>query len=299
MTVTDLLDELDIAFRRPGEDHHASAGWLALVCPRCGKGTGSHHLGISTEGYTNLHCFKCGRLPLVQTLSEASSKPLSVVRGIFARFFGDRSFTGLPDALEQAKKLKLPSGIGPLLPVHERYLASRFNSGKIREIENLWQVQGIGLHQHLAFRLFLPIHGDDSKVVSWTTRAASDDAYLRYVSAARDEEAVPHKSLLYGERFCRHAVVIVEGPIDAWNVGPGACATFGVSVTREQIGRMLRFPVRAVCLDVEPQAQQRARELCATLECFEGRTVRVELDAEDPGSASEREIKRLRESFLD
>ena len=137
----------------------------------------------------------------------------------------------------------------------------------------------------------LDANGNDG---SWTTRAVSDDVKLRYVNARPEEELRPIKSLLYGQHHLRHAVVICEGPTDAWKIGPGAVATFGVNYTKAQLLRMSKYPVRFVCFDSEPIAQQRAQALCEALIPFPGTTKNITLDAMDPGSASEKELRQLR-----
>ena len=144
----------------------------------------------------------------------------------------------------------------------------------------------------LPWRLFIPfhIHGE---VVSWTTRSIGQNG-LRYVSASSDQEKVNHKSILYGEDFCRHAVIVHEGPFDVWRTGPGAVATCGTGFSRSQLLRLSNYPVRVICFDNEKQAQQRATELCDLLEPFPGETIQVTLDAKDAAEASDKEINQLR-----
>jgi DNA primase len=200
---------------------------------------------------------------------------------------------------EQKKRagLKLPKGLGLLKTQHRRYLKNRkFNP---KELEALWNLQGIGVAARLAWRLFIPITLD-GQVVSWSTRSLSDDHEGRYITASPNEEAVDHKSLLYGEDLVRgNAIIIVEGPTDAWRIGPGSVATLGTGYSRAQVKRMTSYAVRAICFDSEPAAQRRAGRLADLLEPFPGETVVVELDAEDPGKASPREVRLLRKAFLD
>lgn len=145
----------------------------------------------------------------------------------------------------------------------------------------------------LSWRLFIPItyNGDE---VSWTTRSIAQDVRQRYISASAKQEAVNHKTLVYGQDHCFHSVVIVEGPLDAWKVGPGAGALFGTAYTPAQVKRLVRHPNRYVCFDSSPDAQAQAERLVDELSCFEGVTENIVLDAEDPGSAPERELRLLR-----
>jgi DNA primase len=154
------------------------------------------------------------------------------------------------------------------------------------------------LTSRLPWSLFLPVsrHG---QAVSWTTRAVGKGASRRYISADHSEEALPIKSLLYGEDYCRSAVIVVEGPMDAIRVGSGAVATFGLNVSPAQVARLAGFPLRAVCFDNEQRAQRVAERLCSDLSAFPGETVRVQLESgDDPGSADEEELDELRKMFL-
>jgi hypothetical protein len=195
-------------------------------------------------------------------------------------------------------KLILPTGLGKLLPCHKEYIRGRgFDPKTIRD---LWRIQGLGRegkrerseYYDLAWRIFIPII-HKGQIVSWTTRSLQSDG-SRYISASEEEEAVPHKNLLYGEDYATTAISIHEGPTDAWAVGPAATATLGTGWTSAQVLRMSRYARRVVCFDNQPEAQQRARKLCSLLEVFPGETYNVVLDAKDAGSASRGELKKFR-----
>jgi hypothetical protein len=239
------------------------------------------------------NCWSCGKKPIGRTLHQLGLLWVEVQD--YLAGLGGFSAGSEGPAARPPGRLKLPDGLGPLRPVHEAYLRGRgFDPD---ELVKLWGVQGIGLAVKYAWRIFLPIT-HKAKTVSWSTRRLTD-AEPRYGNAPREDEAVPAKTLLYGEDYCRHAVVVTEGFFDAVRVGPGAVATMGLSYTRQQLERIARYPVRAVCFDSERAAQRRARKLCSDLEVFPGRTMCIELDAADPGSASLREVQRLRKAVLE
>jgi DNA primase len=122
---------------------------------------------------------------------------------------------------------------------------------------------------------------------------------MRYVSARPDQELTPHKSLLYGEDYTRHAVVICEGPTDAWRIGPGAVATMGLSVTLSQVYRMSRFPVRVICFDNESEARRRADRLAKQLQPLPGETYVAWIETgKDVAEADPAEVVELRRRFL-
>jgi hypothetical protein len=277
VTFTDILQDNHVEFFEEGH-HHCRPGWVQMDCPFCGRGSQRYHMGYNLKsGY--LHCWKCGPHRMAETLAELLEidvkKAFGMLKGV------ERG--GGPRTVEKHRgTLVMPKGVGPLLPAHRRYLEGRGFDPDALAAE--WGVQGIGLASRLQWRLFIPITFQE-QVVSFTTRAISEDAELRYVSASAQEEAMNHKEILYGEDHCRHACCLVEGPISAWGIGHGGAATCGTGFTQAQLNRFARFPVRGVCFDAEPAAQRRAREVVDQMSVFPGETYNFVLDhGKDPAS---------------
>lgn len=293
MKLTDTLKELEIHYCNPGEHHHVRDGWIGLHCPWCPKPRGEkgrYRLGIEVNtGRAN--CWVCGRHSLVSVLMEVGHVSYRTAKelldGVELRKFNKQD-------KKVAGHLTKPKGIGPMSAAHKDYLLDRGINPK--QVERLWNVQGIGVAATLKWRLFIPItlNGEE---VSWTTRSLSNKR-TRYISAKPEQETVHLKDTLYGIDLARTSIVVVEGPADVWKIGPGAVATFGLNVTSSQLDIIRRFPLRAICFDWEKMADRRARDLCETLSLFPGETYKVDLDAEDPASASMKEIKQLRKAFL-
>ncbi len=284
-----ILEDLGVAY--VGAEHkHGRVGWVQIDCPQCGSGTGKFHLGISlTTGAAA--CWRCGRQNTASVLATATGKPYSVVQ----RALRGANLIAKPE--RGRGTLRLPTGIGDIGPAHRAYLASRgFDPD---EIERLWGVQGIGMVGRYRWRLFIPIH-HQGRVVSWTTRSVQAHAKQRYMSAAAKDEAIPHKELLYGADYARHAITIHEGPLDVLAVGKGAVATCGTGFTDHQLLAMAKYPVRVVCFDAGTAAQRRARELADMLSVFPGTTHNVQLESgDDPAEADRAEIQELRKAFLE
>jgi hypothetical protein len=203
----------------------------------------------------------------------------------------------LPRSKEPASRirssgvLKLPEKLGPLQPAHRKYLRERnFDPDKIT---SLWDVQGIGMDGgSLKWRLFIPFIYQD-KTVSWVTRTISNSPnVLRYITASREQEAISHKELLYGIDYARHSIVVVEGVMDVWRIGPGAVAVLGTRVSDAQINQIARFPVRYICLD--QGAERYSQQLVEELSHCDGKTYEIRLDSKDPDTASRKELKQLR-----
>lgn len=284
-----MLQEHSIPYRSEGS--YTREGWLQFKCPFClgGQDPNKPYCGYNlASNYVN--CWVCGPHRVLDTLAALTGESTAKLATIV-----DRLETTRPRTQEAKRgKLKLPKGVGPLLGAHKRYLRGRGFDPK--ELVRLWGIGGIGINSRLSWRIFIPIRSK-GEVVSWTTRNLTQNG-LRYISADSTEEVVNHKSLLYGEDYCRHAIVIHEGPLDVWTTGPGAVCTFGTGFKRSQVLRMVEYPVRAVCFDAEPVAQRRARELCDLLEVFPGETMNIVLSGKDANETDPKEIRWLKKNVL-
>ena len=290
MNYTELFQHLGIQAIQSGH-HHCRPGWLQMDCPACGPDTGKYHLGFhKTRGY--FHCWVCGALPLVPTLQALSGQSPSLILALLR----EAAPAGpIEPRTPHSGRLSLPKGLCALQPAHRSYLQSRgFDPD---EIASLWGVKGIGIAAKLSWRLFIPVTYRH-ETVSWTTRAIGE-TNSRYISASQEEEKVNHKSLLYGADMAMHSVVVVEGPTDAWTIGPGTVAVLGLTVTQEQVERIKAYPIRAICFDSSPEAQRRGRKLADQLSLFPGETHVVQMTGKDPATAPKSEVKALRKRFLD
>ncbi len=300
MTLVDLLKEMGVNYVSHGDSTKVTHGWVGLPCPFC------HH--VSQDGDENLlginvrtgfiTCWYCGPKRSGETLAALTDKPI----GECLKLLGE---TDKVYASEDRVRgtLKLPEPRGNLLPAHRNYLKSRHLDPD--EIVRVWGVEATSIGSRVPWSLVIPIADERGITVSWMTRRISDrDPARRYMAAPPEEESVPAKTVLYGEHLTRHAVIVVEGPVDAWAVGPGAVATLGVNISKAQIARIARFPLRVVVMDSEPAAQARGNAVCRALTPLDGTTVRVELErGTDAASclashSGRREISELRKRFL-
>lgn len=290
MQFTDLLDQHGVDWISEG-DRHCRAGWVQMQCPFCGKGSHKYHLGYNiAERYAN--CYQCGYHRLTETVMALTGLSFPDVKNVLSGVGVRVESKPRPT---NTGKLVIPKHVGPMQKQHRKYL--RDVRGMDPDvIERVWAVQGIGIAPRLCWRLFIPIQLD-GEVVSWTTRSIAQDAKVRYMSASESQEAVPHKSILYGEQFVENVICVVEGPLDAWKIGPGCVATCGTGYSRSQVRRISQYPIRALCFDNEPAAQQRARALADDLSVFPGETMVVTLDSKDAAEASESELRKLRKGI--
>lgn len=294
MEMMELLSEIGIA-TAPSDHDHSRRGWQNFDCPYCSRDWGHYRMGYNERGrYVN--CWACGRHDLAQSLSLASGRPLPEIR----KLLKEANFTYTKQDEVQPGGLKLPEDLTPLnkLPAHIKYLKERGFDWE--DLVTKWEIKGIGLAAEYAWRIFIPIH-NNGRMVSWTTRSISDDHKDRYISAGKNQESVFHKSLLYGADYCRHTVILCEGPTDVWAIGPGAVCSFGTSYSRAQLEKISHYPRRVICFDSERAAQKRAKDICSSLEVFDGETYNVRLSCKDAAVTMKEnpdEITEIRERFL-
>ena len=303
MNFQDLLKDHNWPVAPEGH-HHARTGWIQFDCPFCGRNSRRFHMGYNIQGgYCN--CWKCGAHAVLAVLGDITGKYGRTIQGLYEKL--DRP-TRTEKKIPQGT-LRLPKGLVPLLEVHKNYLKKRGLDPE--EMQKLWHLEGFGMGvAKYAWRIFIPFYYQ-GEVVSWTTRSIGETTsvtrfqasermrQLRYKSAPESHEKISAKDLLFGEDYARHSIIVCEGPFDVFKIGPGAVATCGTSFTQAQLEKISQYPRRTIIFDNEDAAQKRARTICEQLSVFPGKTNLVTLDFKDPGSLSQREAQRLRESFLD
>jgi DNA primase len=293
LNIIDFCREHGIEFREPGQHHHCTDGYINIDCPRCSPGSGKFRLGWNVRGGF-FHCWSCGKLSTISIWAELSGRSYKQVRQLFKDSATDDVSYEPP---RPPGKLKLPRGIKHLQGPHIKYLTKRgFSSLQIADLQTYWKIQGIDWHNPaLAWRIFIPVI-IDGETISWTTRAIGDSNPRRYITARDDQQKFSIKDVLYGVDYCQHSIVVVEGPIDVWKIGPGAVALMGLDYSQSQLYEISRFRNRYICLDSTNEAQDVARRLCNEIKSFPGNTFNIRLrTGKDPGECSDEELKKIRE----
>ena len=288
-TTAGLFDFLGLPYIVGGQHRNVRDGWIGTDCPWCGT-VGKYHLGLPRTGRWAA-CWVCGRHSLVEVLHALTQRSWEDCRLLAESVDTSAQWAQLAPSHTRSQ-VELPPGLeDELRPFHRQYLQQRgFDPA---QVVARWGVRGIGPAGPLSWRLWLPVE-QAGQLVSWTTRSISPRDKLRYISARPEQERVPIKSTLYGEDLARHAVVVVEGPVDVWRIGPGAVAVYGINWSESQASRLERYLRRVICFDREPAAQAAAKRLARRLCAAPGETLVVTLDAADPGVADEVEVQQLR-----
>lgn len=287
MKFQDILQQYKIPYiDGNGKHHHARAGWIQFDCPFCGRNTGKYHMGYSQQ-FHYVNCWRCGKKSVADAVIALLNINYSSAQALLKDI--------IPDVIARKQAeihtLRTPKGIRPLLRIHQRYLEKR--GFDCAELVRLWDIQSIGIGGgSQTGKIYIPItyHG---QTVSWLTRSIQEEG-SRYFHAPKTCESMNKKDVLYGEEYCRHAIAVTEGVTDAWKIGPGATATLGMDFSQSQILRISAYPLRVICFDNEPVAQQQATRLADLLSLYPGDTYNVVLDSKDPGAASTAEIKKIR-----
>lgn len=295
----EILDDLGVNYAVGGQHHHVRAGWIGVDCPSCSPNSGSFKCGISENGF-GASCWRCGKFKVRDLILQLSRVDRSTTLAAIGRLWGDVASRASSTASPRvAGKFTLPCQLraseSPLSFAQRAYLESRNMAATVDTLTTQWNLVGSqDIVGPWAFRIFSIIH-HDGKPCSWTSRAIGN-AGPRWISASPEQESYPAKSLIYGADLNpSRKLILVEGPSDAWAIGPGAGATLGLKFTPQQLRLLADYSDVYVCFDNEPQAQQRACEVQASLLGIVPRVERIELDAEDPGSISRWELRDLRQ----
>jgi len=288
--LTEYLVEHRIEYKEGGSHRHVRYGWVGVQCPWCYSS--AWHLGIrEADGFCT--CWRCGKHKLGEALMRLTHNNWAGVKNIVFQLTKGR--LAYEQKVERPSRVIIPKGVGHLEKAHLRYLKNRrFDP---QEIRLRWDVQGIGQAKTHSWRLFIPIIVNGT-TVSWTTRAIGDKQ-PRYLSAAKNQEVLSHKDILYGADLARHTIIVHEGPLDVWATGPGAVAISGLEISPTQVKEISAYPRRIVCFDRSVVARRRADKLFSRLLVAPGVTEVYDLETgDDPAEADQEEIAELRARYL-
>jgi len=287
----DFLRKHNVQFHEGGGHRHVRSGWIGVDCPYCGPGSGKFHLGFELATGRCV-CWKCGRFPPGKVLARITGASLPEAIEVVSGAGGGLRSPQRPETSQG--RYRCPKGLQALTGPYRRYLQDRGLNPRV--IEDIWGLRATGLRGPLSWRLWIPVELG-GRPVTWTTRAIGEGVEPRYRAADPGDEDVPLKHTLYGADYAGPAVIVVEGMVDVWSIGPGAVGLFGTKYSPQQVALLGRYPVRTICLDGD--AQKQGRRLASELEAMPGQTNLVELESgNDPNEAEESELMELRRRFL-
>jgi len=271
-------------------------GWINLHCPFCYKGDGVFGLGWSGKIF---NCFCCGRLSRIEVLSALLGLTPSKTAQTLSKYEGRiktrlSPFNAVERDLTRVLKLQLPYKTAQMTEKHKKYLKSRnFDPD---QLESEWGLLGTGPLGEYKHRIIIPIIDRDDRTVCYQGRDISGKAPAKYKSCPDENAVVPIKSSLYGLNKCKDQdwIVITEGPTKVWRLGPGSVATFGATVTDDQLRILKSFKRRTIIFDHDEAGMRGEEDLAARLSIFGGETQSLSLfGVTDVASISDEDAKLL------
>lgn len=285
-----FLEDHKIEFFLSGKN--IGSGWVGIPCPFCEDL--STHLGINLETKA-VNCWKCGSHNLRELIQELLELSFTKVDKIITNY-STKNETSFPINILPNNKPVIPSYFTKLAEKNNslvnKFLEKRgVPSSFIAQYELFWA----GNLGPFAGKLIIPVkmYGE---VVTYVGRDITGLASSSYKNAPKEKSLIPVKSCLYNFDLLiqEDKVVIVEGVIDAWKLGTGAVATFGILWTREQINLLKnKKPKKIIILfDSEPQAQESAMKLAKNIWFCPTEIIFLK-DHKDPGDLTIKEGRSL------
>lgn len=278
-----------------GVDFTSSRNWLSMNCPNCQDDEG--HLGWNVEK-NYFHCFRCGFFKTVELIATLTGEETSVCWTRILKFKTDFPVY-IPHKKEErcAEKCVLPPGTGPMTAQHKNYLRKRgFNP---EELERTWGVQGTCNLGEWKFRIIFPIYFK-GELIGYQGRDWTGKAKLKYKTAQNKDCKIPIKHVLYGyDKAILNRVILVEGVMDVWRLGPGAVGAFGTELTAAQMCLLSQYDQVGIMFDGgEPHTLEKANKIARELSMMGTPAGVLELESGDPSDLTQIEADVIMNAWL-
>ncbi len=292
--VVPYLEDKRVSFVNEG----STQGWINLNCPWCSDS--ADHLGIHLDS-NSMNCWRCGKkgsvLNLVKILEGNCS--YSETLAVMEKYQNPSRFTSaIQEEIKHPGTVKLPSIFQKIVWPTPPDLVKKFLLFRGFDPEEICRNKELYFGGHVGkfkFRLILPITYHH-RMVSYVGRELFGRSSVPYLSLEDKDSVIPPKSVLYGydEVPPGGNIVIVEGPLDQWKLGPGAVATFGTAWTMDQVSMIRNLTPNKVFIlyDTEDIAQKAAKALCDQIWFCECEVMYLE-DKKDPGELSVEEGREV------
>lgn len=303
MDIIRFYHDYDIPFADEDAGHkHCRPGWIQIECPFC-SGNPGWHLGYNyiDDFY---RCWRCGW----HSKDEVISKLLKCTR--IDTFKIIKQYKGKIDRPEKALQIqeigtaefKYPTMMkDELRELHVQYLENRgFDPDLMQKQWNLKSTTFIAPLDKIDYkwRIIAPIkfQGQD---VSFHSRDITGKSPFKYLACPKKYEIVHHRNLVYGiDHVKKDSVIVTEGIFDAWRIGYGAVATFGVEFSFAQINLLSKFKKIFILYDSDSAGEHKAQELIAMLR-LKTKAERIYLPyGKDPADLKQDDADSLRNSLI-
>jgi DNA primase len=275
-----------------------SSKFYGVSCPFCGDTSGHTH-GAFSKKFGNYTCWRCGKHPLYKVIAELENCSYKKAIDLIKKYSNDFLYEQEEKIYAASLDIKKVAKADKLQKFHRAYLQKRnFDDKKLEKEYNLLGTNILGNYSH---RIIAPIVYNKQEI-SFSARTILDRE-PRYLFCKQENEVVNYKNILYNIDKAKKNIVLVEGITDVWRIGSGAVASFGLEITSNQVLLLLTRAIKNaitifVCLDPEPVAQKRAKELISKIKVIYDKVKNIVLtEDEDPGEMLETDIKVFRKEF--
>lgn len=255
-----LFDDLRVPCFTSGKN--VAPGNVNIQCPFCDDK--SAHGGFSIEK-GNYQCWRCPGGHPVRAVAMVARIPMDTARELIRKYSHgvSQKFLAEKSAGSKVKSIIIPGK--PIGEPHRKYLTGRgFDPGELEFYHGIKGTTDIGYWNGIDFRyrVIIPVYDVWGNLCTFQGRDYTGLQELRYKCCPVDMAVTHHKHLLYGAELARNRsrIVVVEGVFDQWRMGPGSVATFGTSLTREQVNLLTNWEEVLFLFDPEPEAQAHAKE---------------------------------------
>lgn len=292
------LEDRGIEYWEGGEN--VTRGWVNINCPFSDCDDDKNHMGVNLESKF-FSCWICGRKGGVDFLVQ-------VIEGGISEAHANTIMDGFPEMfLPEEEKPEIQRPMDLVLPKeatkefpepHRQYLKERgFDPDYLIEKYGLLACYTTGPYK---YRILCPTFFK-GKVVNFVGMAIFKPPHVPpYKNSENDKSVLPVKETMYNLDNVESTAVIVEGITDVWKIGDGACATFGLRYTPEQIRMIKRKKVERafVMFDGEERAIKVAKQLASNISAFVPYVEVVELpDEVDPADLTKEEIQNFKKEI--
>jgi hypothetical protein len=291
-----FLSDYNIQTYTDGPD--TQEGWINIQCPECNDHANHGGFNLAT-GYYN--CWRCGKHYVDNILVDLLLISKKEANNIIDEYQIDVPGTIIKKEKKIIKNtfLELPPGTKELNKKQRKYLIKRKYDPD--ELARVWKLQGTQNYGDYSCRIIAPIFLD-GRLVSYQGRDHTGRSSLRYKACKIKNEIIHHKHLLYGiDYVLNRQAVLVEGIMDVYRLGPGAVASFGTSVTTEQIHFISkRLDTLFILFDTDDElSESKAYKVGQKLVGLLDNVFYVSISHKgDPGSMDQDDAKNLMEELL-
>lgn len=271
-------------------------GWLRVpTCPYCHR---EQKMGINLNTYRT-NCFRCGEHPspaqMVMDIEglDTYSELITFLRN---GDFTELTFTEEKVELSEAKPVYLPDGF-KLINQGTSTLANSFRKYVIKRGFNPNELSrhGVGYctkGEYFGY-LIIPFY-TEGNLRYWNARLVIGSG-PRYNNPPKDITGLGKEFIIYNSDALGlyNQVFICEGAINALTMGENAVATMGKAVSRVQINKFIKSPVKRFILLLDPDAKKQSIDLALKLVNFKSVKVVYLPEGEDANSLGRKEVMKL------